>query len=78
MTRVRVREYAVVVAIHTIIAAVALVTYSDEPTNNTGVVVIASIVSVYATYTTERRERVALLVDYQLALAHEAARNSGP
>ncbi len=80
LTRVRVREFAVAIAVHTIVAALTFILFDKVPGQtapNTLVMLLCSLVAVYSTYTTERREREALLVDHQLALANAATRKSG-
>jgi hypothetical protein len=79
ITRVRFREFSIAAAVHCVVASVA-VAYGRPPAAAAANVIVlfaANAVGVIGAYTTEARERSALLVDYQLALAHEAARKSG-
>ncbi len=79
ITRVRVREFCAAATVHTLAAAVA-VAWSRPPAQaaaNVLVMCAGSIVGVVGSYTTERRERLALLLDYRLALAQDVAHQSG-
>ena len=69
MTRVRFGVFAPAVALHVAAAGAAFIALERTPGQaapNTLVMALVSIAAVYLTYTTERRERVAMLMEHTM------------
>ena len=77
--RIRVREFTGVVALHVCAAAYALAhgRQAGQVWPNVLLMIAMSVVGVMASYTTERRERAALLESYRLGATHAAALRQG-
>jgi hypothetical protein len=78
--RVPVTAFTIATAMHTAVVIVALIMLGTNPVqtgSNCLVFLLTSLLGVFSAYTTEARERAALLLDFQLRLANDAARNSG-
>ena len=73
------REFAIATLIQTIAATVGVSVNRPWPiaTASALIMILSNLIGAYGAWSTEQRDRTALLVDYQLALAHEAARKSG-
>ncbi len=82
IARIRLFEFSVTTTIHTVGIVTALVMLDDSQDNSqvgtiTLITVFVAVVGVLSVYMTERREREAVLTDYQLGLTREALRASG-
>ena len=79
VARVRIKEFAAGVLIHTTLATVGFIVCDKAPGQaapNAVVTITISMLALFAAYITERRERATLLLEHQHALAHEAERSS--
>jgi hypothetical protein len=77
--RVRVREFAIGIALHVAVAAAGLSMdrSSAQVPSNIVVIIAVSVVGLFAAYTTERRERCAFLVQYDFAVTSDLNRRAG-
>ena len=73
--RLRFREFAVMIALN-LAVVLAAISYDADPLDKYLPAVVVAGIALYTTYSTERRERVAALVEAQLSSAREAARRS--
>ena len=74
VTRVRIKEFAAGVLIHTSLATVGFVMCDRAPGQaapNAVVTITISMLALFAAYITERRERVSLLREHEAALSSQ-------